>query len=78
MERKRIGEQLRTKERDTKNDQGISTPLADGYKQTKRDRESITGSERQQRKRHKELEKCERIDSKRGRELVNREQKRER
>lgn len=76
MERKRIGEQLRTKERDTKNDQGISTPLADGYKQTKRVRESITGSERQQR--HKELEKCERIDSKRGRELVNREQKRER
>ena len=44
----------------------------------KRERESITGSERQQRKRHKELEKCERIDSKRGRELVNREQKRER
>ena len=41
----------------------------------KRERESITGSERQQR--HKELEKCERIDS-RGRELVNREQKRER
>ena len=42
MERKRIGEQLRTKERDTKNDQGISTPLADGYKQTKRERERVS------------------------------------